>query len=341
MNSKLAPSPSSHKGVGRGVLRLTVSAVLLAGLAWLLDARAIAARLADLSPRWALIALAISIPQYVLLALRWCLTASRLGVRLPFRTALLEYYLGTFINQILPGGVMGDVSRAWRHARAHATEREPGAPTPRLSPAVSAVILERASGQVVMLAVAALSVFYLPSSFELPALATLAALGVGIALLAGLVWLGRGRLAQAGRDVHRALLARDVVVPQLVTSALVTATYVAMYVAAARAVGARTPLAALVPLVPPVLVSMLVPATVAGWGIREVTAAALWSAVGMTAEDGVAISAAYGVLVLLSTLPGALVLLSAGRGRRARPLPDGSDGSAGGSPDRAPGSPAG
>ncbi len=57
---------------------------------------------------------------------------------------------------------------------------------------------------------------------------------------------------------------------------------------------------------------MLVPAPVAGWGVREATAAALWGAVGLTVVDGVAISAAYGILVLVSSLPGALVLLGSG-----------------------------
>jgi hypothetical protein len=183
-----------------------------------------------------------------------------------------------------------------------------------------------------MLAVAALSLFYLPTSLDLRAPAAIGMLACGIALVVAVIWLDRGPLAAVGRDLHRALFAPDVVARQLAASVLVTASYVAMYVAAARAVGAGTPLVALTPLVPPVLVSMLVPATVAGWGIREATAGALWSAVGMTAEDGVAISAAYGVLVLLSTLPGALVLLSAGRGRRARPRRDGNDGSGGGSP---------
>ena len=90
--------------------------------------------------------------------------------------------------------------------------------------------------------------------------------------------------------------------------------------------GVSTPLWTLLPLVAPVLLSMLVPATVAGWGVREATAAALWGAVGLTVVDGVAISAAYGILVLLSSLPGALVLLSSDRDRRGGRLPEVRDG---------------
>ena len=319
------------------LLRVALSAALLVGLFWMLDGDALLGRISELRPVWVLVALAISLPQMALLAFRWRLTAARLGLSLPFGAALSEYYLGVFLNQLVPGGVMGDVSRAWRHGRA-APPPTPGS-TPgsasgsSLGPAVRAVILERASGQIATVAVAALSFFALPLAAGIRARTLLVMLG-GLAAI-GVAALVVRRLPVAEtiwRDVRAALLARDVVVVQALTSALVMGSYIAVYLAAARAVGVATPFSVLAPLVAPVLLSMLIPVTIAGWGLREAAAAALWSAVGLTAEDGVAISAAYGLLVLASALPGGIVLISAGRGRRAGPRPDGSDGSAGGAP---------
>jgi hypothetical protein len=63
--------------------------------------------------------------------------------------------------------------------------------------------------------------------------------------------------------------------------------------------------------------TMLIPVTVAGWGLRESAAAALWGAVGLTAADGVIVSVAYGLLVLVGSLPGALFLMN--RGPSTRP----------------------
>ena len=80
-------------------------------------------------------------------------------------------------------------------------------------------------------------------------------------------------------------------------------------VAAARAVGVETPMPILLPLVAPVLMAMLVPMTVAGWGARAGAAAALWAAVGLPGAEGVAVSVAYGLLVLFASVPGAVVLL--------------------------------
>jgi uncharacterized membrane protein YbhN (UPF0104 family) len=303
------------------LVRVIATVALLLALAWWLDFQALAARFAQLRVSWALLALAISVPQMLLLAYRWELTARRLGLQMTFGTAVREYYLGCFINQILPGGWLGDASRAWRQARAGARGR--AGPESKVGPSVRAVILERASGQIFMTAVAVLSLLSLPITFgaSRPGAMLLGGVGVVGALVVWAMVSGRlpggSTLATLGRDARTALLERDVVAMQLATSALVTSSYIAMYVVAARAVGVETPLPTLVPLVPPVLFSMLIPITVAGWGVREAAAAGLWSAVGLTPEDGVAISAAYGVLVLISTLPGATVLLTAGRGRRS------------------------
>jgi uncharacterized membrane protein YbhN (UPF0104 family) len=304
------------------VLRVLATAALLLALAWGLDAQALASRFAQLRIPWVALALAISVPQMALLAFRWRLTVRRLGMAITFRSAVSEYYLGCFLNQVLPGGWLGDASRAWRHGRA--------GPETGMGPALRAVVLERASGQVVMGAVATVSLASLPLTFGIarPGALLLGIVGVAGALIAWRLLAARlpGPLAALWRDARVALLAPDVFALQLITAALVIASYLGIYLVAARAVGVGTPLATLLPLVAPVLLSMLIPATVAGWGVREATAAGLWSAVGLTAEDGVAISAAYGLLVLLSTLPGALVLVTSGRGRRADPLPGVRDG---------------
>ena len=310
------------------LLRLGVSLGLLLSVAWLLDTGEVAARLAHLRLRWVLLALGISVPQVALSAYRWRVTAGRLGIHLPFKDAFREYYVATFLNQVLPGGVLGDVSRAWRHARVHT------------GPVIRTVILERASGQAVMVATAVFSLLVLPRTFGIdPKLAMGAAVLASGAIVLGLLHARRRRARTAEglvdslwRDVNSALLAPDVVVTQLAVSALVVGSYIATYVVAARAVGVSTPTLTLAPLVAPVLMSMLIPASIAGWGVREATAAGLWSVVGLTAEDGVAISAAYGILVLLSSLPGALFLLTSGRDRTERLRPSES----GGSGDEAP-----
>jgi uncharacterized membrane protein YbhN (UPF0104 family) len=302
-------------------LRFAVSVALLTAVAIVVDIATVLRRLGELRPGWVLLALAISIPQMILLAWRWRFTAGRLGVELSMREAVGEYYLGTFLNQVVPGGITGDVSRAVRHARSVESGR----------PAVVAVALERLSAQVAMTLVAVLSVIGLPVAPGWLRWSTALVLAVGATLYVGYALApprreGRGRWWRS--SLHRTLFEPTAFAVQSVTSAVVVASYIGVYIVAARAVGVHTPLAALAPLIAPVLMTMLIPVTVAGWGVRETAAAALWELVGLAPADGVAISVAYGLLVLASTAPGALVmagLADGGPGRRGRRRPDEND----------------
>jgi len=310
----------SGRGPGRAwvaLARLAVSVALLWLVARRVDAGVVLSRLSGLRVGWVALGLSITVGQVTLLAWRWRYTAARLGLELPFRVALGEYYLGILLNQLLPGGVLGDVSRAWRHARANATA----------GPAVRAVILERASAQVVMTLVAVASVLALPW----------ARVGVRVAAAAGLVAIVVSLLGALARrpavdassggfvaDARRAVLSSDALAAQLGSAVLVVASYIAVFLLAARAVGVDARSATMLPLVAPVLMTMLVPVTVAGWGIREAAAAWLWGLAGLAPADGAAISVAYGLLVLVSSAPGLAVLmrsLPGDRGRTARPPP--------------------
>ncbi|MFM7274860.1 MAG: lysylphosphatidylglycerol synthase transmembrane domain-containing protein, partial [Gammaproteobacteria bacterium] len=270
----------------------------------------VAGMLDTLSLPWLLLAFSIVAPQLLLSAWRWRITAGFLGIALPFRHALREYCLGNLLNQILPGGVAGDVSRAWRHARNTDSSRE----------AWHAVLIERAAGQGVLLASALLA---LPFSPEIryavrSALANGSSVGV-VAVAATLLAaaLIARRFAPALRrlagDFARSVLARAALLRQLALSLALLGSYVAVYLCCARALGVDTPALTLMPLVFWVLVAMALPLSLAGWGVREGAAAALWLLAGMPAAEGVAISLLYGTVVLLSALAAACLLLAAGR----------------------------
>ena len=300
-----------------GSWRVLLTLVLLLGVAWWLDLNSVAARLVALRPGWVGLALGLSAVQVAVLAWRWRFTARRLGVPLPFGEAWCEYYLSIFLNQVLPGGVMGDVSRAWRQARARPLPDSAAAG----GPAARAVIFERVSAQAVMTTVALVSLLAVPSAvgrrtgpMVFATVAASAVIVVGV-----VIWARRQSSAKSptGRvlaELATAHLSPSVFAVQLSSGLFIVATYLATYVAAARAVGVETPFFVILPLVAPVLMTMLLPVTVAGWGLRESAAALLWGAVGLTAADGVTISVAYGLIVLVGSLPGAAVLAMGRRG---------------------------
>lgn len=306
------------------VLRAVLSLALLAALSRLIDVGALVERVRGIHASWVGAALALAVVQVITSAWRWRWTVQRLGLDLPLGAAVREYYLATFLNQVLPGGVLGDISRAWRHARHGSAAR-----------AIHGVIIERASGQAAMLAVAFASVVLLVPRTGPRIALLLGGLGA-FALLAAARRRILNRAAEEpaqpaqpasaqpdsaqpasaeGADpafidsLTRALLAGAALRVQLLASVAVVSTYLATGVVAGRALSLPVPSLTLAALTAVLLLSMLLPVTIAGWGLRESAAAALWSMVGLAPADGVALSVTYGLFVLLGSLPGALALL--------------------------------
>lgn len=333
-DSSHSSSPSltkSKKAPWKTVLRILVTLLFLAIVFFFVDARALFARVASLNLLWVGIALLATLPQYVLSAARWRLTAERLGALLPFRVALSEYYFAVFANQILPGGVLGDAARAVRHGHTLTSRDE----AHRYGPAIRAVIFERASGQLVLFAFMLAGLLFWPSApqgrapfIEIAGVALLVILILGMAsyflirsslaqsflaqssLAKSRLGIGVGGLAA---EAHHALFARDVILRQALYSLSVLATYLFCFYCAGRAIGISMSLVEVVALVPAILFSMTIPITIAGWGIREASAAAIWGLANLAPADGVAVSVTYGIIVFLSALPGAFFVIPRSR----------------------------
>jgi hypothetical protein len=114
------------------------------------------------------------------------------------------------------------------------------------------------------------------------------------------------------------LLARPVLPAVAAASVLAVAGHTVVFLVAARTAGVTLPLADLVPLALVVLLASGIPTNVAGWGPREGAAAWAFATTGLGAAEGVTVSVVYGVMALVATLPGA-VLLAVRRRDRARP----------------------
>lgn len=304
--------------------RSVVSAALLAAVALWVEPQEIMAEVQRLSAAWVALAFAISTLQIMLSAWRWQFTAGLIDVPLRFAYALREYYLALLVNQLLPGGVLGDAGRAHRHAtQAQSRGR-----------AWRAVIIERASGQVAVGLLTLTALLLSPLWHSALGVGLVTAVGLSVAvgfilvIVSGLLlrqrfgtWLAQlPNWCQAlARDVKRGLLQRGVWPRQLLSSLVIVVSYGLVMVCAARAIGVELPALQVLALTPVLLLAMLIPFSVAGWGLREGVAAGVWALVGLPPAQGVAVSLAYGVLVFLASLPGIWVALS----RRENAQPSG------------------
>ncbi|MFJ3446317.1 lysylphosphatidylglycerol synthase transmembrane domain-containing protein [Streptomyces sp. NPDC086081] len=257
-----------------------------------------------------LLALGIGAVTTVFSAWRWALVARGLRIRLPFGPALADYYRALFLNAALPGGVLGDVHRAVRHGRSEGDLRR----------GVKAVVLERAAGQLALFAAAAVILPVMPSPVRdearhIAPLAALAALGALAVLLA--LRMNRAVPSRRGgttrallAEAREGLLSRRNGPGVLASSVVVLAGYVAMFVLAARVAGTAASVAVLVPLAVLALLAMGLPLNVGGWGPREGVTAWAFGAAGLGAGRGLAVAVVYGVLSLVASLPGLVVLVA-------------------------------
>ena len=256
---------------------------------------------------WSLLAATvITVLTTVCSAWRWQTVARGLGVGLPLGTAVAAYYRSQFLNLTLPGGVIGDVHRGVRH----------GLDAGDVGRGLRAVGWERAAGQVVFVVMAGTVLLVLDSPVR-PAMGWVVAATVAVALGMALVLriqpqLGPSRRARAVRaaraDIRNGLLARRAWPVVAVTSMVVAVGHGTVFMVAAWTTGSSAPPSRLWPLAMLVMLAMVVPLHVGGWGPREGVAAWAFSAAGLGAAQGVATATAYGVMGLVATLPGALVL---------------------------------
>ena len=240
-------------------------------------------------------------------AWRWQRVAAALGVRMDFATAVTAIYRAQFLNATLPGGVLGDVDRAVGHGRA----------TGAVGPSVRSVVWERTLGQAVQLTMSVAILLVLPSPLRGIGVVTAAAAGVILLVAMGTVATARGaagRLARAvGTDLRAVLATRRDRTLIAAASAIAVTGHLLVFLLAARVAGVEAPAYRILPLAAVVLLAAAVPANVAGWGPREGVAAWAFGAAGLEAATGVTTAVVYGVMALVATLPGALVLLA---GRR-------------------------
>jgi hypothetical protein len=94
----------------------------------------------------------------------------------------------------------------------------------------------------------------------------------------------------------------------VLASLVIVAGHTATFLIAARAAGSTAPPTRLLPLALLVLLATTLPINVGGWGPREGVAAWAFGVAGLSADQGVATAVVYGVMVLVASLPGAVVL---------------------------------
>lgn len=300
--------------------RFVVPALTLSVLVWRLGTGPFLDGLGTIDGGALAAAAGIAIVTTLCCAWRWKIVAGGLGVEVSLPAAVAAYYRSLFLNVTLPGGVVGDVHRGFSHGRD----------VNDVSRALRSVAWERFAGQLVQMVLTLVVLLVLPSPVQ--SFVPVVAIAVVVVMLA-LMLVARARpgggrspwarvRSAASGDIREGLLARRAWLAIALASAVVVCGHAITFLIAARTAGTTAPPSRMLPIALLVMVAMVLP-NVGGWGPREGVAAWAFSAAGLGAGRGLATAVVYGVMVLVSSLPGVAVLVVAWF-RRTRP-PEGTD----------------
>ncbi|HLO79186.1 MAG TPA: lysylphosphatidylglycerol synthase transmembrane domain-containing protein [Magnetospirillum sp.] len=290
-------------------------------IAWVLSKVDLAAawnQAKSIDAAMALLAVVLMMAQIGLGAVRWALVLRALSAAFHWLQTLSVYYIGVFFSIVLPGAVGGDAVRMWFARRQGLS----------LATAVNSVALERAVTVFALVLLVCLTqpllmlrLPNLPGAWIFPMLLAVCVLGI----------LALACLDRLPQSLHRwrvvrglALLAADTRKLFFHPGFSLGTTVVALIghvnlslVVYALAVGLDLEIDVLdcLVLVPPVILLMTLPISIAGWGVRETAMVTAFAFVGVPSSSTLVLSILFGVVTMVTALPGGLVFLLAG-GRR-------------------------
>lgn len=278
----------SSRAIASGIAQILVVALLFVVLVRRFGAQDLGDAVRALAPATVLLSLGLGAAGALVSGWRWRVVAAGLGDRMSLSTAVLRCYEAAFLNAVLPGGLAGDAVRAVRRGRGGTA----------WTVSVGSVVGERLCGTAVVVGAAAVALFRLAPGTPLPWVV------FAVAVLA---------LAAAGPSLRRLPVTSVLLV--LLLSLIGWAVYLALFLVAGTAVAGGADAGSLVAVCAVALGGMSVPLNVGGWGPREGAAAYAGELAGIGGGTGLVISLAYGLLALVSVLPGAVGLLVSGRQR--------------------------
>ena len=287
-------------------VKFVVTVLLFYFLLKYIDVDQLIAILAKSHGGYILIAFAAQMASTFLAAYRWRLIMKELGFNEKVSFYVQSYFKGTFFNQVLPGSIGGDATRMIDLVQKGYEKKD----------AFYGIFVDRVVGLVGLLVLNLVSnlLFYgaFPQwLFNLINLVTLGGIAgfvlmlnldrfTFLANLKGLDLFHRLGLRMRRLYHSHALLVRHVALSVLVHLFTVVAIYFL-----ALSVDVWENLGIFLVAVPPVFLLTIVPISLAGWGVREGAMVGILMLVGIAKTKILAISILYGILLILTALPGA------------------------------------
>lgn len=300
------------------VLKIVVSTLLIWWLVSNLNIERIVANMATADPLGLLSAVVLLGSLSAAQAYRWSLITRAIGKTLHFMDAFKNVLIGIFFNQILPSSIGGDAIRIWRTYRLGLG----------LVPAAHSVMLDRLTAllALILMAGAGMPIIFTllgdsPQRWGVPVLVIGGLCAFGALLMFDRVpgrfmtWRPLKAAAALSADARRVLLRPVCALRSLAISICIhTCVALTVYIIA-QSMGLSVSAVDCVVLVPPVMLFSMIPISIAGWGLREGAMLTAFSFVGVGSDEAFALSVLFGLVIMVTGIPGGIIWLLSGSKR--------------------------
>lgn len=287
-------------------VKLAITIAIFYFLLTYIDVSHLFAILAKSHGGYILIAFTAQMISTLLAAYRWRIIMEELHFNERVSFYVRSYFKGTFFNQVLPGSIGGDATRIIDLVRLGYEKRD----------AFYGVFVDRVVGLVGLLALNLVAniVFegtFPPWLFNLINVITLGGI-LGFILMLNLDQFtflsklkGIGLLHRLGLRMAKLYRSRLLLLRHIAISMVVHLFSVIAIFFLALSVDVWTDFGVFLVAIPPVFLLTIVPISLAGWGVREGAMVGIMMLVGIAQAKILAFSILYGILLILTALPGA------------------------------------
>jgi uncharacterized membrane protein YbhN (UPF0104 family) len=269
----------------KSIVKIAISLALVAFVLNTIDTQKLAKILLDVNLIWLFLAFVFYNISKIVSAFRLVFYFKEIGISIEQKANLVLYYVGMFYNLFLPGGIGGDGYKAYLLNKHHSI---------KLSLIVQALLFDRISGLVALIFLGA--ILYPFSSFDIPIFYYLSiALAVLIYPIFFIISKKLNRFLLYFK--HTTLLGLCVQVLQLISALFII-----------YSLNSDVPAIEFLVLFLVSSVVSVLPITVGGIGVRELTFLYGLALIGYPSDIGVAFSFLFFLITMLSSLIGVLFL---------------------------------
>ena len=308
-------------------LGLTFKLALSVFLIWFLldniDIESATAKLTEVSLPLVFLSCLVIAFQLVLATFRWQAVLRAIHAPLKFLKSFQIVYIGAFFNQALPSSVGGDAVRIYTAYKSGLT----------LSSSINGIVLERVAS---VLGLVLLVLIYQPFLFDrfddaiplwlFPSLMAAGLMGVAFMMVFNDLpaqlqrWRVLRFMAYLSADTRLVFLqpTHTLKVMALTVIGHINVSFSVWILGLSLGLGDQLGLFDCLILIPPVLLVTVLPISIAGWGVREGAMVTALGLIGVSAESALVLSILFGLAAIAASLPGGLIWLLSGLGRRLK-----------------------